>query len=196
MTNLILASASPRRSELLRSIGYVFSVIPSSVDESELPIQKPPQYALSLAVAKANEVARVYSDDVVLAADTIVVVGDENILGKPRDRGEAKEMIRELSDGTHRVITGCAIRGRVFEEWTVSTEVTMRELPKTEVTAYLDSGEWRDKAGGYGIQGHAGAFVTSINGSVTSVIGLPLAEVVVALTRCGLPSPCYPVIGG
>ena len=180
---LILASSSPRRQEILSSAGIKFEVIPSEVDESFLPGESLEEQVVRLARMKALKAAEKYKDRWVLAADTIVVI-DGKILGKPRSRREAEEMLQMLSDREHRVITGyCLMQAssRRSREGKVITRVRFKALSPEEIRWYLDTGEPFDKAGGYAIQGKAAFMVKEINGSYTNVVGLPLTEVVEAL---------------
>lgn len=173
---LILASASPRRLELLAQIGIVPDrVAPTDIDETRRKDESPRGLALRLAREKAEacEAGRAY----VLAADTVVALGQRN-LEKAADAVEAAMFLRLLSGRAHQCITGVAVRapdGRVGSR-AVLARVKMKRLTETEITAYLASGEWQGKAGGYGIQGLAGAFVTAINGSYSAIVGLPLYE--------------------
>jgi septum formation protein len=176
---LVLASASPRRRELLEQAGVAFTVEVSSVAEDLHPLTPPEEAALELAERKARAVAkRVGERDVlILAADTIVAVGTQ-MLGKAADEREAREMLRTLSGTRHRVITGvCALRthdlalSRGFER----TFVSMRAITEPELAAYVASGEWQDKAGAYAIQETADRFVTSLEeGGFDNVVGLPV----------------------
>ncbi len=171
---LILASASPRRRELLAQIGVIPDVIePSDIDETPLPGELPRLYAARLALEKA---AACDIDGLVLAADTVVSVG-RRILGKPENADEAATFLNLLSGRRHKVLTGIALRlGETKRHRVVETGVRMKSLSSPEIAAYLRSDEWRGKAGGYGIQGLAAAFVPSINGSYSNVVGLPLSE--------------------
>jgi len=177
----ILASASPRRRELLARAGLRFSVHASRVDESIDPRTPPEQAALELAERKARAVARELGnvEAVAIAADTIVALEDGRMLGKPADAREAQAMLRSLSNTRHRVITGvCCLDladlrlARGFER----TFVTMRALSEAEIAAYVASNEWQDKAGGYAIQENADRFVTRLEeGGFDNVVGLPVA---------------------
>jgi septum formation protein len=178
---LVLASASPRRQQILEQLGLAFRVIPSGFDETLLPGETPAAHAERLALGKAAEVVaqlqRAGEAACVLAADTIVVLGDE-VLGKPRDDDDALRMLLGLSDQTHRVLTGVAVcapnapaRSQVF-----STDVRFRKLTRESASAYVASGEGRDKAGSYAIQGLGAGLVREISGSYTNVVGLPAAE--------------------
>ncbi len=180
-----MASASPRRRELLAQIGVVPDDIRAAdIDETPLKAELPRPYAGRLALEKARAVAAA-PDDLVLAADTVVAVG-RRILGKPQDAGQAAQYLSLLSGRRHRVITGVALAqgGRI---WTrqVETAVKFKRLSDTELAGYLRSGEWQGKAGGYAIQGIAAAFIPWINGSYTNVVGLPLPEVANMLNGAG-----------
>jgi septum formation protein len=181
----ILASASPRRRELLALLDLRFSVVPGAVDEKPSDGEGPKQHALRLAEEKAASVGADHPSAWVLGADTIVVV-DGDILGKPENADSARRMLRRLSGREHVVVTGFSIinreRGVCFSE-AVESWVLFKELDDDEIAWYLASGEAYDKAGGYAIQGKAAFFVSGIRGSVSNVIGLPLAEVVSVLKR-------------
>jgi len=184
---LILASASPRRQELLSSAGISFEVLPSEVDEGFQEGEAPEEYVVRLARRKAEKAGERHKDRWVLAADTVVVI-DGRILGKPGSRQEAKEMLGMLSDQEHRVITGfCLSRGDSGEsrEGTVITRVRFKNLSSREIDWYLDTGEPFDKAGAYAIQGKAAFMIKEIRGSYTNVVGLPLTEVIEALQELG-----------
>jgi septum formation protein len=182
---LVLASASPRRLDLLRQIGVEPGRIePSDIDETPLPKETPRQLALRLARSKAQALAA--PDAFVLAADTVVSVG-RRILPKALELEEARACLELLSGRSHRVVTGVAVRapdGRLSARL-VETTVDFKRLEAGEIDAYLDSGEWRGKAGGYAIQGHAGAFVMRLGGSFSSVVGLPLYETLCLLKGLG-----------
>lgn len=173
---LILGSASPRRLDLLRQIGCPPDEIrPADIDETPARSEAPRDYVRRMAAEKVAAV-QADPDDIVLAADTVVTAG-RRILGKPADEAEARAFLRLLSGRRHRVLTAISLR-RHDRAWhrLVETIVRMRPLSSTEITAYLAGGEWRGKAGGYAIQGQAGAFVDWISGSFSAVVGLPLAE--------------------
>jgi septum formation protein len=180
-TRLILASASPRRRELLAQIGMPFEVIVSGLEENPWPGEKPASYSLRNAGDKAREVlGRVTGDAVIIAADTIVVLG-ERILEKPRDADDACAMLRSLSNAEHEVITGLTVLSRRGDDRrlqgdAVRTAVRFREISEAEISAYVATGEPMDKAGAYAIQGGAKNFVTEIRGSYTNVVGLPVDE--------------------
>ena len=174
---LILASASPRRAELLRSAGYTFDVVVAEVDESIRPGESPSIYVRRLAAEKSAAAQRATHDAsaVILGADTTVVV-DGSILAKPSDDEDGAEMLRRLSAHTHQVLTGVSLRLGSYEIGRVeSTSVDVRALTPDEIAWYVASGEGRDKAGGYAIQGLASRFVTRIEGSYSNVVGLPVA---------------------
>lgn len=178
---LVLASASPRRAALLHSAGLSFEQLAVECDEAPLPGESPRALARRLAAAKAAACPR--RDAIVLAADTVVWRDEsEGSLGKPVDAAEAAEFLARLAGATHSVTTAWALAGCVAgEAHEVTTRVTMRALADDEIAGYVASDEWRDKAGGYAIQGRAAGFVTRIDGSYTNVVGLPLAEVVARL---------------
>jgi septum formation protein len=185
---LILGSASPRRLELLAHIGVVpDAVLPPDIDEEPRPRELPRPYCVRLARAKAAAVVA-GPDDVVLCADTTVAVG-RRILGKPRDAGEAAAFLTLMGGRRHEVITAVAVR-RGTQTWSrdVVSAVRMKRLSDAELNGYLDSGEWRGKAGGYGIQGLAGAFIPWISGSFSAIVGLPLAETAALLAAAGRPA--------
>jgi septum formation protein len=184
---LILASASPRRRDLLAARGIRFEVVPSTVEETPRPGEPPEAFAQRLAREKASDVARQRPGTCVLAADTVVIVGP-SLFGKPTDRADARRMLRALSGRTHRVLTAVALvdgDGDIAET-AVESEVEFRALTAGEIEAYLDSDEPFDKAGAYAIQGEAQKFVTGVRGSYSNVIGLPMDEVL-ELLRCHCP---------
>ena len=184
---LILGSASPRRKELLAQIGVTPAEIRApDIDETPLKGELPRVYVARLARAKALAVATA-EDEVVLCADTTVALG-RRILGKPEDAAEAESFLRLMSGRRHHVLTAVAVRrGDRIWETLVDTAVAVKNLSETEIAAYVASGEWQGKAGGYGIQGAASAFIPWINGSFTAVVGLPLTETAGLLTAAGLP---------
>jgi septum formation protein len=188
---LILGSGSPRRRELLAQIGVVADDIrPPDIDETPQTSELPRPYCARMAREKALAV-RAGDDDIVLSADTTVALG-RRILGKPEDEKEAAAFLYAMSGRRHRVITAVAVRrGTQLWERDVVTHVKMKNLSDLEVNAYLASGEWAGKAGGYGIQGAVGAFVPWISGSFTAVVGLPLTETATLLQAAG-----YPLYGG
>jgi septum formation protein len=183
-----LASASPRRSELLRQIGVAFRVQPADIKEEQLPGETPETYVQRLAAAKADAVwAAVQAEQrPVLAADTAVVL-DGVVLGKPKDTAEAESMLGRLSGRAHRVLTAVALRDHDDRVTLLSaSEVRFRATTEAERLAYCATGEPFDKAGGYGIQGHAAVFVEELRGSYSNVVGLPLFETAALLARAGL----------
>lgn len=176
---LILASASPRRAELLTAAGFRFDVVPADVHEAPHPRELPQDYALRVARDKARAIADKCQDsaDVVLGADTVVVAAGE-ILEKPRDSADARRMLRLLSGTVHDVHTAVVIRERATERSeVVTTRVWFQPLDDAEISWYADSGEPQGKAGGYAIQGRAARFIERIEGSWSNVVGLPVATV-------------------
>lgn len=174
---LVLASASPRRRELLENARIAFTVAPADIHERRESGEAPAAYAERLARDKARAVAANNGGRLVLGADTIVVLGDE-VLEKPRDEEDAARMLRQLSGRTHQVITGVCLAGPGFEELrSASTDVTMAEIPDDEIAHYVASGEPMDKAGAYAIQGMASRWVTRLDGDYFNVVGLPVALV-------------------
>ncbi len=187
---LILASASPRRRALLEQLGLSFSIAAADVDESVRPFEAAARYVERLAVEKAKVIAEREPGAVVLAADTSVVLGAE-ILGKPgADEEAGRRMLSALSGRTHEVMTGVAVAfGDQVRTQVVVTQVTFRALSAAEIAWYVATGEGQDKAGGYASQARAGAFISRLDGSSTSVIGLPLAESLALLRDAGLTLP-------
>jgi septum formation protein len=183
---IVLASASPRRRDLLTAAGIGFDVDPAAVDERPRADEPPETYARRVAIDKAQTTARRHPDRAVLAADTIVVI-DERVLGKPTDAHDAAGMLRALSNRSHVVMTAVALvhQGRVHAI-VDRTIVWMREMSAEEIAAYVATGEPLDKAGAYAIQGGAGAFVERIEGSVDTVIGLPVARTRALLAELNL----------
>lgn len=186
MSKLVLASASPRRAGLLGMAGVAFDVCPADIDETRRPGEGPLAYVARMAREKA--LVRPHPGRPVLAADTMVYIGDR-IFGKPRDDGEAARHLRQLGGRTHHVATAfcLALDGRPLREGLVTSDVTFRRLTPGEIEAYVATGEGRDKAGAYGLQGLGGFLIEEIRGSHTNVIGLPLTEVLAALDR-GAPA--------
>jgi septum formation protein len=207
---LVLASASPRRRELLAHLGLPLSVVPGDVEETLVPHLSIPVAVAELAERKARAVASRLGSGLVVGADTVVVL-DQMVLGKPRDAADAERMLRDLRGRTHEVITGVAVvdaaTGRGERSAVVST-LRMRDASDAEIAAYVATGEPLDKAGSYAVQGAGGALVTAVEGCYANVVGLPLCETAVLLARqgiviagqqpvCRLPSgaPC-PRLGG
>jgi septum formation protein len=181
---LLLASSSPRRREILNALGLRFSVQVTDVDECPLPGELPEQLVLRLAEAKSRA-AVCGPDDFAIGADTEVVLDDE-VLGKPADRGDAIAMLLRLSGRSHRVLTAVALRGPHGVKTVLSsTRVNFREISRDEALAYWQSGEPCDKAGAYGIQGLGGVFVSGIDGSYSGVVGLPVFETAGLLREAG-----------
>jgi septum formation protein len=171
---LILASASPRRAELLRNAGIKFTVEPAHVPEQALPGEQPLEYAQRLARNKAHVIFDTHSDNVVLGADTVVVV-DEHLLEKPQDDLDAARMLRLLSGRSHQVITGVCLVTQGFDQTEAEvTEVRFSSLSDQEIANYVATGEPMDKAGAYAIQGMASRWVERIDGCYFNVVGLPV----------------------
>jgi len=187
-SGLILASKSPRRRRLLEKTGLSFRIVPSTVDESAIPLLSPDIYVKSLAEAKAEDVSGKYPADWVIGADTIVLI-DGTILGKPDTRERARSMLKSLSGKSHQVLTGYAIccqsKSRRYSE-TVTTEVRFKTLTDEEIDWYIQTEEPYDKAGAYAIQGIGAFLVKRIDGSYTNVVGLPVCEVLECLFKEGI----------
>ena len=173
---IILASASPRRKELLGFIVNEYEVVPSKVEEivpKGMPVLKQPEY---LSKIKALDIAKQYPNDIVIGADTSVILGKE-ILGKPKDRADAERMLLNLSGKVHKVVTGCTVvKNGVAKSFSVVSRVKFQKLTKAEINTYLDADEPYDKAGSYAVQGRAGAFVEWIKGDYFNIVGLPIAQ--------------------
>jgi septum formation protein len=185
---LILASASPRRRELLTQVGLAFDVIPAHIDEIRQASEGPAAYVQRLALEKAEALHRIHPEAFVLGADTTVEI-DGNALEKPLDRTDAERMLRALSTRTHHVHTGVALlspHGRRIHIET--TSVTFSPIDEAELQHYLDSGEPYDKAGAYGIQGYAARWIPRIDGDYFNVMGLPLAATMRLLRDLGYSS--------
>ena len=188
---MLLASASPRRRELLTLIGIEHEVRPSNIDEAYLAGELPRQHAERLAREKATAIDE--PDAVTIGSDTIVVV-DGDVLGKPRDRGHAAEMLRRLSGRSHVVMTGVAVRwGGKLASGLEEVGVTFRHLADEEIERYIDTGEPMDKAGAYGIQGFGATIVDRVDGDYFAVMGLPLNHLVRLLGELGLRYSFGPV---
>jgi len=184
---IILASASPRRRELLDQIGVWYTVYAVDIDETPLINESPLAYVQRLAAEKsARCVEQLQTNQSVLAADTAVVLGDV-IMGKPKDKADALSMLRLLSGQTHQVYTAISLRGQEHSQAVSITDVTFRALTEQEMVAYWHSGEPLDKAGAYAIQGKASVFVTTLSGSFSGVVGLPLYETAQLLMQHGIP---------
>jgi septum formation protein len=187
MPSIILASASPRRSELLRQIGAEFSVLPADIDETPATDETARHYVERMAREKALKVARAHPDSLVLGADTSVVLNGM-ILGKPVSADDAAATLRQLSGAGHQVVTAVALaRGTACTSRLVVVDVRFRDLSADEIAAYVATGEPMDKAGSYGIQGLGGIFVRELQGSYSAVVGLPLQETATLLAEAGYP---------
>ncbi|MGE0683783.1 MAG: nucleoside triphosphate pyrophosphatase [Candidatus Binatia bacterium] len=187
MATLILASASPRRRQLLQEAGAAFTVRPSNTEELVFPGESPDEYALRIAREKAQEVARHSTGDWILGADTIVEINGL-VLGKPKDVEDGARMLRLLSGRTHQVKTAFTIldgAGQVKAQQVVTSRVTFKALSDEQIREYLATGEPFDKAGAYAVQGIGAALVDHVEGSYTNVVGLPVAEVLVVLRALG-----------
>ncbi|HKO58131.1 MAG TPA: Maf family protein [Thermoanaerobaculia bacterium] len=188
MTRFILASASPRRRELLASIGADFEVIPSHIPEVRADGEAPEEYVARLSREKAAEVARLHPDRWIIAADTTVLLGDQ-LLEKPADAADARRMLATIAGQTHVVYTGVTLQnlGRDYRDTRVAeSEVRMLPLERRDIAWYVETGEPLDKAGAYAVQGIGAMFIDSIHGSYTNVVGLPLALLFRMLRRAGL----------
>ena len=189
---LVLASNSPRRRKLLSSGGWTFQVIPSVVDETPNPGESAPDYVLRLAIEKARDIARLVGyEDIVLAADTAVVLEDE-ILGKPSGPLEAAEMLRSLRDRSHQVMTGLAILQAGLNRLVTdvcTSRVHIRNFSETEIQVYVNTGDPLDKAGGYAIQNQDFDPVSHLDGCYANVVGLPICQLARLLLDFGLHEP-------
>jgi septum formation protein len=185
--SLILASASPRRQDMLRSVGLKFKIIPAHVNENCLAGESPRQHVKRLASDKAMVIAKKYPEAWVLGADTIVVI-DGIILGKPENKIQARKMLRKLSGREHKVFTGFTIAhvaAEIYRTKVIQSAVQFKTISPQEMEWYAASDEPYDKAGGYAVQGQGAYFIRSIRGSYTNVIGLPLCEVLEELKSFG-----------
>ena len=184
---VVLASASPRRKALLSKLIPDFEVVPAEVEETLSPGVAPTDGAIMLAYQKAVQVAQAHPDALVIGGDTVVAIRDGagwTQLGKPTDEGDARVMLRVLAGRTHSVFTGVALVAReIREKFVVETMVSFRDISDEEIDAYIATGEPMDKAGAYGIQGGAAAFVFDLEGSLSNVIGLPMQELERRLKR-------------
>jgi septum formation protein len=188
MLKLVLASRSPRREELMKMLGLDFTIVPSKIDEKKYVNLEPITMVKALARAKAEEVAGLVEDTLVIGSDTIVLL-DSSILGKPVDRDDAIAILKKLQNKKHLVLTGLAIcdtnTGKVLLDYD-QTEVYMGSMSEEDIINYINTGEPMDKAGAYGIQGKGGIFVERINGSYFTVMGLPLHKLVKMLKEFGV----------
>lgn len=184
---LVLASASPRRLELLRQMNIVpDNVLPADIDETPLKSEVPLAYAQRIAAGKAAKIRQSITDAVILSADTVVACG-RRILPKAETQAEAEECLALLSGRRHRVISAVSVMapdGRM-QTRPVTSVVKFKRLTDTDIKSYIDSGEWHGKAGGYAIQGLAAGFIPFISGSYTAIVGLPLAETMTMLRSAG-----------
>lgn len=187
MNSFVLASKSPRRENLLSALGWKFRIVDPKVVERHFPGELPEKTCRRLAIEKARAVSQMHPESFVIGADTIVV-HEGKILGKPKDDAEAAEMIRTLSGSTHEVVTGIALwrRGDCLDDIEV-TRVSFRPLSEEEIEAYVATGEGRDKAGAYAIQGRGALLVSGISGCYFNVVGLPLHRLSLMLERFGVP---------
>lgn len=182
---LVLASASPRREEILKQLNLKFTIVPSKIDENSFKIDDPVELVKTLAEEKAKSVSKLVEDAVVIAADT-VVVHDDQILGKPDGKLEAKKMLKKLSSNQHQIITGLAVLNSQSGESHVDfniTDVKIKALSEREINNYVETGEPLGKAGAYAIQGLGGLFVEEIRGSYYSVMGLPIHQLAELLDK-------------
>jgi len=186
--DLILASASPRRAQLLQQIGVSFKVLPADIDERHHLRESPVDYVTRMAVEKARTVAAKHPLGVpILGADTTVVLGSE-IFGKPRDFHDARAMLQALSGNSHQVLTAVAVDdGQTSSAIIAKTEVTFRHIREHEYLNYWQSGEPRGKAGAYAIQGYGAVFVENLKGSYSGVVGLPIAQTCMLLEQFKVP---------
>ena len=182
---IVLASASPRRAELLTAAGFTFEIAPAAIDETPRPAEAPGDYALRVAREKGAAAWRLHPDSAILAADTVVVAAGA-ILGKPADDRDAARMLAMLSGSTHRVQTAVVLRVNGRETSCVeATEVRFKPLSAEEIAWYVSTGEPDGKAGAYAIQGRAARFIERIEGSWSNVVGLPVATVYAMLKAAG-----------
>jgi septum formation protein len=186
---IVLASRSPRRRELLGRFIESFRIVAPDIDESSIDETDPERFALEAAVLKAETVAAAFPDAIVIGADTVVTI-DERTLGKPAGRDQARSMLELLSGRTHRVITGVAVVHKASDRRIVESEttaVTFRPLSPEMIAAYLDRGDFVDKAGAYAIQDVGGKFISSVEGDYDNVVGFPVSRVVSMLMEFLVP---------
>lgn len=187
-TSFILASASPRRQEYLASPGISFETIPAIIDETPMAGESSAAFAIRMAQEKSQTVAQNNKNSCVIAADTVVTLG-QNIFGKPTTVEEARTILRKLQGRAHKVITGVAVhhaRKNIDESFPVETEVVFEQYSDAVIDAYIATGDPMDKAGGYGIQSYGGFLVKSINGSYSNVVGLPMSHLITTLLKHNL----------
>ncbi|RMG36822.1 MAG: septum formation inhibitor Maf [Gammaproteobacteria bacterium] len=188
MPELILASQSPRRAELLRQIGVGFRAHPAHIDETPLAGETATDYVLRMAIEKARAVHALYPGSAVVGSDTAVIL-DDRILGKPENRETAIAMLVSLGGRSHRVLTAVALAHGTVESALSDSRVWFRAIDRQEAARYWDTGEPTDKAGGYAIQGRGAVFVERIEGSYSGIMGLPLFETAQLLSRIGIRLP-------
>lgn len=177
LPQLTLASASPRRAEILCAVGWPFIIMPADVDESEVPGERPDDYVMRLALAKAAMIAEKRPQSLVLGADTTVVI-DDTIIGKPGDLNEARDMLRQLSGRWHEVLTGVAVQSvEGIASAVVKTRVKFRGLDENSIEYLVTEGSPLDKAGAYAVQAQAALFIEGIEGDYWNVVGLPIGTV-------------------
>ncbi len=182
---LVLASSSPRREEILKKLNLKFTIVPSKINEDEFINSDPVELVKTLALEKAKSVSELVEEAIVIAADTVVVY-DDQILGKPGNERNAKNMLKSLSSNHHQVITGVAVLNSQNKESHVDyniTDVKMMAMSENEIDSYIQTGEPMDKAGSYAIQGYGGLFVEEIKGSYHSVMGLPIHQLAKLLDK-------------
>ncbi len=198
MSKLILASASPRRQQLLAQLGLCFATMPADIEERQQLGEAPTAYVIRMAQTKAQHLAQQFPDALVLGADTIVTI-DARILGKPQSATEARQMLQRLSGRHHTVVTGLALLQHstgCTRLDTVSTDVLFRPLTQADIDHYIATDEPFDKAGAYAIQGRGGAFVAAFEGCYTNIVGLPLQRTAALLRAAGLVVPTVPEHSG
>jgi septum formation protein len=188
--SIVLASESPRRVDILRTLGISFSIIPPDIDETKLKDETPQEFVARISYEKANKVGQHFPDKWVIAADTIVVLKGK-VLGKPKNERDAFNMLRTLRGKWHKVITGYCVlnllKNVVYRD-IVETKVFLRHMTDDEITRYIKTSEPMGKAGSYAIQGKGGYMVKEIKGSYTNVVGLPICEIAEALLSLGVLS--------
>lgn len=192
LEELTLASSSPRRQRFLRDLGISFKVMTTEIDETPLSDESPHMFAMRMANTKAMEIATKNPTNWVIGADTVVTLGDRTILGKPTDTNDALAILKQLNNTTHSVMTGvslCCLEENVDTTLVETTEVTFMDNPDELLAAYIRTGEPMDKAGAYGIQGLGSCLISSINGSCTNVIGLPINRMIPMLMEHNIIKP-------
>lgn len=184
--SIVLASQSPRRAELLRMLGFQFDVVPADIDETYFNHESGPVHAERLAREKAELISNLRPDAIVIGSDTVVVLGDD-VLGKPRSKEEAVEMLLRLQGRTHFVATGIAVAvpGHQLSHSIETVDVKFRSFDRRRAEAYVETGEPMDKAGAYGIQGYGASLVEWVRGDYFAVMGLPLQRMIMMLERLG-----------